>query len=422
MRYVTSTNDRFAPERLSRYLPRTFRALRYRNFRLLWFGLVASAIGTWMQVLAQSLLVLRLSNGSPLALGLVSLAQAASFFIFSFVGGSVADRADKRRVLLVTQLLAAGLALLLGVLTDTGLVRVWMIVVLAFISGAIVSFDQPTRAALVPSIVPPEDLMNAVSLQPAVNGAAVIGPALGGLVISRIGIAGNFYLNALSFLAVLVAVYLLDLPRNAARLAEGHPRISSSPLVALNVVARDPVLPWITVGYGLLLFLGPSPAFMLPIYGTEVLRLNPVQLGLLFTATGVGTIVGVLGLASLGDVRRKGALMLGALAVWTFGLALFAVSRSFGLSLLGLVLYGMAQNGVAATTITLLQTRVPVQMHGRVMGLNTFLIMGVRPLGDFPAGALAGSFGAPAVVLSSALAVGLYTVFLLAARPSVRQV
>jgi MFS family permease len=407
-------------DRVWRYLPRTFRALRERNFRLLWLGLVVSAVGTWMQVLAQSLLVLRLSNGSALALGEVSLAQAASFFLFSFVGGTVADRVDKRRLLLATQCCAAGLALLLGVLTSTGLVRVWMIVVLAFLAGAVVSFDQPTRAALVPALVPPEDLMNAISLQPAVNGAAVVGPALGGIVISQIGIAGDFYLNALSFLAVLVAVYFIKLPPSArpAAAPSGH---SASPLAALTLLARDPVLPWLVVGYGLLLFLGPSPSFMLPIFGTQILNLDPFRLGLLFTATGVGTVVGVLGLASLGDVKRKGVLALGALLLWAAGLALFAVSRSLELSILGLGVYAMAQNGVAATTITLLQTRVPAQMHGRVMGLNTFLIMGIRPLGDFPAGALTTAFGAPPVVLASALFVGVYGLYLLVVHPSVRR-
>jgi hypothetical protein len=129
----------------------------------------------------------------------------------------------------------------------------------------------------------------------------------------------------------------------------------------------------------------------------------------------------VLGLASLGDVKRKGVLALGALLLWAAGLALFAVSRSLELSILGLGVYAMAQNGVAATTITLLQTRVPAQMHGRVMGLNTFLIMGIRPLGDFPAGALTTAFGAPPVVLASALFVGVYGLYLLVVHPSVRR-
>lgn len=406
----------------SRFRPRTFRALRYRDFRLLWVGQVVSGIGTWMQVLAQSLLVLRLSNGSALALGVVSLAQALSFFLFAPIGGSVADRVDKRRLLLVTQCLAAATAVLLGLLTSTGLIQVWMVVVVAFCSGAVLSFDQPTRAALIPRLVPAEDLLNAISLQPAVNGAAVVGPALGGIVVGLIGLAGDFYLNALSFVAVFVAVAMLRVPPEEPAPEEGHPGLLTATFAALKTVEQDRVLPWVLAGYALLLFLGPSPALMLPVFATDILHLGPFELGLLFTATGVGTIVGALGVASLGNVRHKGRLMLAGLLLWVAGLVLFALSRNLVLSFLGLGLYGLAQNGVAASTITLLQTRVPPSMHGRVMSLNTLLIMGVRPLGDFPAGVLMTAIGAPLAVLASALLVGGYAVYVLLARPSVRGV
>src|SRR6266581_8763246 len=143
----------------------TFKALHHRNFRLLWIGLIVSAIGTWTQIVAQSLLVLDITHNSAPALGAVSLAQAASFFLFALIGGSVADRTDKRRFLLITQSLSMCLAFLLGILTITGVIQVWMIVLLAFCSGTILSFDQPTRSSLVPILVPQEDLMNAISLK-----------------------------------------------------------------------------------------------------------------------------------------------------------------------------------------------------------------------------------------------------------------
>ncbi|MBA3945142.1 MAG: MFS transporter [Herpetosiphonaceae bacterium] len=162
----------------------TFTALRHRDFRLLWIGLVISALRTWMQIIAQSLLVLRLTHGSAFALGTVSLAQAVAFFVFALVGGSIADRVDKRRLLLITQSISALLALLLAILTVTGTIQVWMIVILAFLSGTVLSFDQPTRAALIPALVPRNELMNAISLQSLVfNGASAVGPALGGLTI-----------------------------------------------------------------------------------------------------------------------------------------------------------------------------------------------------------------------------------------------
>jgi MFS family permease len=404
--------------------PQTFRALRHRDFRVLWVGLVVSAVGTWMQIIAQSLLVLRITHGSAIALGVVSLAQALAFFLFAFVGGAVADRVDKRRLLLVTQSVAALLALILGVLALTGLVQVWMIVLLAFCSGTVLSFDQPTRSALIPLLVPGEDLMNAISLQSVIfNGASVVGPALGGIAVGLIGIPGNFFLNALSFLGVLVALWTLKVPAAAAAAATDRrgPFIDSV-RAALETVAKDPVLPWLLSGYGALLFLGPSAALLLPIFATQILHLDAIQLGFLFTASGLGTIVGALTIASLGDVKRKGQLVLGALLLWSVALAIFGVSRVLPLSIVGLALYGFAQNGVAATTATLLQTRVPPQMRGRVMSLNTLLIMGVRPLGDFPAGFLISAIGAPPTVLVSAVLVGAYTLYLVAARPAVREV
>src|SRR6266702_3628585 len=181
---------------------RTFRALQYRDFRLLWTGLAVSAVGTWMQIVALSLLVLDITHGSAVALGTLSLTQALSFLLFAAIGGSVADRFDKRRLLLVTQSLMMGFAVLLGILTLTGLIRFWVILLVAFTSSSALSLDQPARNALVTSLVPKEHLMNAVSLQSAVfNGASILGPALAGLSLSRIGYSGNFFLNAASFCA-----------------------------------------------------------------------------------------------------------------------------------------------------------------------------------------------------------------------------
>src|SRR2546425_669673 len=196
----------------------TFRALHYRNFRLLWISLVVSSVGTWMQIVAQSLLILQITRGSALALGIVALAQSSSFFLFALIGGSV----DKRRFLLITQSLSMGLAFLLGILTLTGVIQVWMIVLIAFCSGTVLSFDQPTRSSLIPMLVPRKDLMNAISLQSTVfNGAAVVGPALAGITIGLLasaghliglrgtltGYGGNFLLNGISFFGVLFVLY-----------------------------------------------------------------------------------------------------------------------------------------------------------------------------------------------------------------------
>ena len=404
----------FSP--LGKRSPATFRALRHRDYRLLWMGLAVSAVGTWMQIVALSLLVLKITHGSALALGTVSLAQALSFFFFALLGGSVADRIDKRRLLLFTQSTSAGLAILLGVLTGAGLIHFWMILVISFVNGTVLSFDQPARGALVPVLVPKEDLMNAISLQSAVfNGASAIGPALAGFAIGLIGYAGNFFLNGASFVGVLIALYVMRVPPQAMRRQSTSQAIRES----LATVRRDQVLPWVLGGYGALLFFGPSASLILPVYAVKVLHIGPERLGLLFSAVGIGSILGALIVASLGPNAAKGRIFLLGIVIWVGALASFAVSTWLWLSMAALFVSGLGHIFAGATTITLLQTRVPEGMRGRVMSLNTLLIMGVRPLGDFPAGALVSLIGAPVTVLLSAGLVGAYGLVAVA-RPAIR--
>jgi MFS family permease len=395
---------------------KTLRALRHRDFRLLWFGLAVSAIGTWMQIVAGSLLVLKITHGSAFALGSVSLAQALAFFLFALVGGSVADRIDKRRLLLFTQSAAAALAILLGFLTLFSIIKLWMFFVLAFLNGTLLSFDQPARAALVPFLVPKEDLGNAISLQSMIfNGAATLGPALAGFGVATLGYAGNFFLNGASFLGVLIALYALRVPPGPTHQQSTLQAIRA----ALDTIKRDAVLPGVISGYAALLFLGPSSALILPVYAVKILRIGPERLGLLFSAAGVGTILGALFLASLGSSPQRGPIYLSGIFIWVAALTAFAVSRWFWISAAALLVFGLGQTLAGTTTITLMQTRVPEQMRGRVMSLNALLIMGVRPLGDFPAGALIAGIGAPGTVLLSASLVGIYGV-VLAMRPALR--
>jgi MFS family permease len=382
------------------------RVLRHREFRLLWVGLAISAIGTWMQIVALSLLVLKITHGSAFALGTVSLTQALAFFLFALIGGSVADRIDKRRLLLLTQSASAGLAIVLGILTWYGVIQLWMIFAITFLNGTLLSFDQPARGALVPELVPKDELMNAISLQANLfSGASTVGPALAGFAVGLLGYAANFFLNAASFIPVLLALYLMRLPnRPRTHLQSAWQAIRES----LDTVRRDSVLPWVLAGYGALLCLGPSAALILPVFAVKVLHVGPERLGFLFTSVGLGSILGALILASFGSSVRRGYLYLAGILIWVVALAGFAVSGWFLFSLATLLVVGVGQSFTATTTITLLQTRVPDQMRGRVMSLNTLLIMGIRPLGDFPAGALISAIGAPVTVLLSAALVGVY--------------
>ncbi|HYL11924.1 MAG TPA: MFS transporter [Terriglobales bacterium] len=397
------------PTRTARNGGTTFnplRVLRHREFRLLWVGLAISAIGTWMQIVALSLLVLKITHGSAFALGTVSLTQALAFFLFALIGGSVADRIDKRRLLLLTQSASAGLAIVLGILTWYGVIQLWMIFAITFLNGTLLSFDQPARGALVPELVPKDQLMNAISLQANLfSGASTVGPALAGFAVGLLGYAANFFLNAASFIPVLLALYLMRVPdRPRTHLQSAWQAIRES----LDTVRRDSVLPWVLAGYGALLCLGPSAALILPVFAVKVLHVGPERLGFLFTSVGLGSILGALILASFGSSVRKGYLYLTGILIWVVALAGFAVSGWFLLSLATLLVVGIGQSFTTTTTITLLQTRVPEQMRGRVMSLNTLLIMGIRPLGDFPAGALISAIGAPVTVLLSAALVGVY--------------
>ncbi len=414
----------------------TFRALHYRNFSLLWVSLLVSSVGTWLQIISQSLLVLKITDNSPIALGIVSLAQAASFFLFAFIGGSIADQSDKRRFLLITQSLSMLLAFIFALLTFTGTIQVWTIVLLAFLSGTVLSFDQPARSSLVPMLVPREDLMNAITLQSVVfTGAAFIGPTLAALTLalftslgqhfgvggSLAGYAGNFFLNGLSYLGVLVVLYLIRVPNDAAQQSrERRGPMLESIYESLRFVRKDPALPWILSGYASLLFFGPSTSLILPIFATQILHLEPFQLGLLFSASGLGVIVGALIVASLGDFQYKGLLLLVSFLIWAAALIVFGVSNNFWLSMGMLIIVGIGQNGVGSSTITLLQTRVPPSMRGRIMSLNTLCIMGIRPLGDFPASGLIALVGGPLTVVLCASIVGVYSLYLFVARPVIR--
>ena len=399
----------------------TFRALQEKDFRRLWIALTVSAVGTWMQIVALGLLVLDLTHGSALALGTVSLAQAVSFLIFAPVGGTVADRVDRRHLLLCTQTLMLALAALLGVLTASHAIRFWMIPIIAFLSSAALSFDQPTRNALIAWLVSKENLMNAMALQSAVfNGASVLGPALAGLALSRIGYAGNFFLNGASYLAVLIVLAMMRTPAPDL-VSSAAARWFDSFRESIRHIRRDAILPPTVLAYGALLFFGPSAAMMLPFFARQVIHTGPAQLGVLFSALGVGAVCGALVVASLGDFSRKGLLVAGSTLTCAAALAIFGLSSSLHISVPVLFILGGAQNAAGATAITLLQTRVPPHMRGRAMSLNTLLVMCIRPLGDFPVAALMAALGFRHAVMLSATIVASAPLLLLLTHPAVRR-
>ncbi len=377
----------------------TFKALHYRDYALLWAGMTLSSIGTWIQIIAQSLLVLQLTNNSGVALGLISFVQAAPFLVFSLVGGGLADRIDKRKLLLCTQSLQIGYAFLLGVLTILGLVQFWHVLVLAFLVGVTLSFDQPARFALIPSLVPREDLSNAISLLTIVfNGSAIVGPALGGVLVTFIGYAGNFFLNGISYAAVLVALLLMRIPPvHTARAASLFHDIREG----VTYIMHERLLAKLLINYGSLMFFASTYTVLLALFAVTELGATPAGLGVLYTATGFGTIAGSLGLASLGNYRHKGQLLMASSLGLSGAVIAFSLVHLYWVSFALLVVVGVMQTVASALSITLLQLNSPRTMIGLVMSINTLIIMGIRPLGGFPFGALTAVVG-----VSVALAVG----------------
>lgn len=383
---------------------RRFGALRHRNFRLLWLGLLTSNIGTWMQTVAQGWLVYALTN-STVYLGLVGLCRAVPMVFFPLFGGVLADRVDRIRLLFVTQSGAAALAFLLAFLVHSGWVTVWHILAIAFLSALLLAFDQPTRQALLPDLVTPEDLLSATSLNAAVfNGAAFVGPALAGLLVPVIGLAGVFYLNALSFGAVILALVLMRVPERR-RVPTGG--LWQSFREGLAYVARNDLLRLLIVLAAATSFFGRSYQQLMPAFARDVLHTDITGLGFLLSAPGAGTLLGAFGLAALHRPPRKDHLLLGSVFGFALLLSGLALCRLFLLAVGLLFLLGVCNAILGAATQTLLQLNAPGALRGRVMSLYTICFLGFTPLGSLFSGALAAVIGIP-----EALAVGAGVVIL----------
>ncbi|WJW75174.1 MFS transporter [Thiohalobacter sp. IOR34] len=376
-------------------MPRLFRSLRHRNYRLYFFGQILSLHGTWMQNVAQAWLVYRLTESSFM-LGLVSFLGMAPVLLLGLFGGLVADRLPRRRLFLGAQALAMLQALVLAGLTLTDVIRVEHVMLLATLLGFVHAFEMPARHTLVAELVPRQDLHNAIGLNSSTfNLARTLGPVTAGWLIGWLGEGGVFLLNALSYLAVIVALLVMRLtdspPGGGSRgrgIVEGlrfawHERALRMTLLLVGVVS---------------LFANPYLVLM-PVFAREVFGGGAEQLGLLVGAAGAGALAGALHLA----LRHKaaGLTRLIALAGLLLGLGLLLFSRItlFPLALTVLLLVGFSLTSVAAASNTFLQLSIPDALRGRVMALFSVIFIGFTPLGNLLAGALAERLGVQAAVL-----------------------
>jgi MFS family permease len=379
--------------------PGTFAALRHPNYRLFWTGMVVSLVGMWVQSTATGYLVWELTR-SPFSTSMTALFFGLPSMVLALFGGVIADRVDRRRLLLVTQGVFMLSAVVLAALTFTGLIRVWHIYLLSLVNGTVMAFDAPTRQAMIPSLVAREDLTNAIALNSAAfNGSRVIGPTVGGLIYASAGPAWCFGLNAVTYPAILIALYFIRPATTAVRRLTRPWRDLRD---GVAYAARTHLIRGLLLMVALVGTFAFTYVVLMPVVASRVLGGGPRENGFLIGAAGVGATIGALGVASVGTPRRPGRLILGFGLIASGGLAVLAASRQLLLSM-GLTAFtaGSIMSFLSISNSTI-QSYVPDELRGRVMSLYTLALIGSGPLNALLAGTLANSLGAPLTIAISA--------------------
>ncbi|HVN15633.1 MAG TPA: MFS transporter [Anaerolineales bacterium] len=392
--------------------PPRFAALGYRNFNLLWSGLIVSNMGTWMQNVANGWLVFQLTN-SPLWLGVLGLSFAVPMIILPPLAGAVVDRVHRIRLLYITQTTPMLIAFTLAALTWLGVINVWHILIASFLGSAALAFDNPARQALVPDLVDPPDLLNALSLNSATySGAALVGPALARVMLAPFGAGTLFFLNGVSFLAVIFALAAM---RDVRTHSGGAQRsLHHSFWDGLAYSWNNRLLMALLVLSAIGSLFGRSYQTLLPAF-SDLWRAGPQGYGLLLASAGGGALVGAFGLASVKHASHHGVLMLVNGLLFSFSLIGFALSTSFWLGIFLLFIVGVTSTIFATIIATFIQVMIPNEMRGRVMSLYTVTLIGLPSLGALGSGAIAewlgGVDGAPHAVLIAAILLGIILVF-----------
>jgi len=404
-------------------VPEFVRAFRHRNYRLFFTGQLISLTGTWMQSVAESWLVFRLTGSSAL-LGVAAFASQVPVLLLAPIGGIVADRANRHRVLIATQAVSMMLPLTLAALTLSGLVRVWHVFVLASCLGVVNAFDIPARQAFVMDMVGRDDLVNAIAMNSSmVNGARVVGPSTAGLLVAAVGEGWCFLINGISYIAVIFGLLLMRIERRRS------PSSASSPVrdvvEGFGFVANTAPVRALLVLLGIISFAGMPYAVLMPVFAEQILHGGARGLGLLMGCSGLGALAGALSLATRRGVYGLGRWVVTAAASFGVALILFSLSRVFWLSALLLIPVGMTMMVQMAASNTLIQSMVPDALRGRVMAVYSMMFMGMAPFGALWAGAVAEHIGAPlTVAIGGTVCIGAASIFgmrLPSLRPAARQ-
>ncbi len=390
-------------------LGRGFTAIRHRNFRLYWIGQIVSLVGTWMQSVSQPWLVLLL-GGSSIQLGIVVALQFAPSLALAPLGGVLADRVDKRRLLLVTQSVAALQALVLFALTVTNVIQIWHIMLLALALGFVNALDMPVRQSFAAELVPRDDLMNAITLNSAsFNLARVIGPAVAGVTLALYGPAFNFAINAVSYLGVLIALRRMDpgAMQPIARPAQ-HPSVRFSLAEGIRYALRTPTVLWPLVLLAGVGTFGMNFQTLLPLFAKYTLHLQADGFGALFAAMGVGSLIGSLSLAFIGSRRPLVWMILGGAVSFVVFESLLGLSRAPLPAFSLIVFVGLSSMLMVNTINVTVQRSVPDALRGRVMALYVTVFAGSTPIGGLVAGTVAQAWGPPAGFLVGAAVTTLF--------------
>jgi MFS family permease len=383
-------------------LPTAFESLRHRNYRLLWIGMLISNSGDWMDQVALNWLTYELT-GSAVALGILNLCRLVPILAFTLIGGVIADRFERRKLMFVTQAIAMVLAFILAALVSTGVIhdadQFWMVLVIGVGRGIMNSFNQPARQSLISELVPKESLTNAIALSSAtVNLTRVIGPAIGGVLIATIGVAGAFYLNGASFLAVLWGLAQMTFPPRPSR---AHKGIGTELMGGIKYVYSQPSLRTLMTLALVPMIFGVPYQTMLTVFASDVLDVGSAGLGLLTAASAVGAVIGALWVAARGGKSDRQRLMIIGLIGFGVFLIAFAFSTWLWVSILMLTGVGFSQQMYMALNNALIQEQADPEYRGRVVS-TLFLNRGMVPLGTIMAGFGADFFGPQLTVAAMA--------------------
>ncbi|MBA3962503.1 MAG: MFS transporter [Chthoniobacterales bacterium] len=380
---------------------RTFSAFQYRNYRLYFIGQLVSLIGTWMTNTAQGWLVYQLT-GSKALLGIVAAAGTAPMLFFSTWGGWAADRFPKRSVLICTQTVMMILAFIFAGLVWSGQIVPWEIIVLGLLGGVVMAFDMPARQSFVVEIASREDLMNAISLNSAMfNGARIVGPAIAGFLMAKVGIALCFFIDGASFIAVLVGLFLMRVTPPPRSGAAGGALAQS--LEGFRYVWNHTRVRTIFALFAVVGVFGWSYSVLMPAFAHDILHLGEQGYGLLLGAIGVGALVGALATAAFGSSISSRRLAFGGVWLFSAMLFIFSLNRNLTIAMICLAGAGFGMMLFFSTSNTTVQTIVPDEMRGRVMGIWSLIFGGMIPFGSLEAGAVAHYFGTPATLTVGAI-------------------